>query len=322
MNPSKWLYPIVILVFSIIALVASLILYIYWYLEVSEGLKSVVKKFSLNPQQFLEPQTWVVILVLSILVGVIFICISIIFVFSQKNLVLYRMQHNFINNFTHELKTPVTSLKLYLETFLKHELSREDQLKYISFMIQDAGRLADNINQILNLAKIEGKSYARDFNILDLVQTVEEFFKTNNHLFQECEINIHNPTKGMYFYNLNVSLFEMLLMNLLTNALKYNESDHPQVNILFQPKEKEIHIQFEDNGIGIEQREIKKIFKKFYQVGSPNNRTAKGSGIGLYMAEQIARLHKGKLKASSQGKGCGTNFTLILPYRPAPSIQN
>jgi len=320
MNPSKWLYPIVILVFSIIALVASLILYIYWYLEVSEGLKAVAKRFRLNPQQFLEPQTWVVILVLSILVGVILICISIIFVYNQKNLALYRMQHNFINNFTHELKTPVTSLKLYLETFLRHELSREDQLKYIGFMIQDAGRLSDNISQILNLAKIEGKSYIKEFSILDLAQTVEEFFKSNNHLFQECEINVQNPTGGTYLYNINVSLFEMLLMNLLTNALKYNESETPRVDILFQPHDKEIHIRFEDNGIGIEKGDLNKIFKKFYQVGSPDNRTAKGSGIGLYMAEHIAKLHKGKLKAESKGKGFGTKFTLILPYRPPPEI--
>jgi two-component system, OmpR family, phosphate regulon sensor histidine kinase PhoR len=320
MNTSKWLYPIVILVFSIIALVASLILYIYWYLEVSDGLKSVAKRFSLNPQQFLEPQTWVVILVLSILVGVIFICISIIFVYSQKNLALYRMQHNFINNFTHELKTPVTSLKLYLETFERHELSREEQLKYIGFMIQDAGRLSDNISQILNLAKIEGKSYAKDFSVLDLVQTVEEFLKINKHLFQDCTISIDNPNSGTYLYNINVSLFEMLLMNLLTNALKYNESDRPTINILFRSLEKEMHIRFEDNGIGIDQKEIRKIFKKFYQVGSPNNRTAKGSGIGLYMAEHIAKVHKGKLKAESRGKGFGTSFSLILPHRPASGI--
>ena len=320
MNPSKWLYPIVILVFSIIALVASLILYIYWYLEVSEGLKAAVKKFSLNPQQFLEPQTWVVILVLSILVGVIFICISIIFIFSQKNLALYRMQQNFINNFTHELKTPVTSLKLYLETFLRHELSRDEQLKYIGFMIQDAGRLSDNISQILNLAKLEGKSYPKDFSILDLVQTIEEFLKTNNHLFQDCKISIDNPTAGTFLYNINVSLFEMLLMNLFTNALKYNDSDRPEINISFQPLEKELHIRFEDNGIGIDQKEIKKIFKKFYQVGSPNNRTAKGSGIGLFMADHIAKLHKGKLNAESKGQGFGTRFTFILPNQPATGI--
>ena len=84
MSESKFFYPIIILVFSLAALVTSLFLYIYWYLEVSEGLRTVVRKFKLDQQQVLEPQTWIVVLVLSILVGFIIICIIIIFIYNQK----------------------------------------------------------------------------------------------------------------------------------------------------------------------------------------------------------------------------------------------
>ena len=159
-NRLKWFFhPVLIFIFSIVALALSLFLYIYWYIEASTGLRAVVRKYNLDPNQFFEAQTWVVILVLSVLVGIILVGILIIFVYSQKMTKLNKLQHNFINNFTHELKTPVTSLKLYLETFLKYDLPRNEQLKYIPPMIQDAERLSDNISLILNLARIETKTY-------------------------------------------------------------------------------------------------------------------------------------------------------------------
>ena len=124
-------------------------------------LKSVIARYRLDANQFFEAQTWVVILSLSLLVAVILAGILIIFIYNLKTLQLYRLQHTFINNFTHELKTPVTSLKLYLETFAKHELPREEQLRYIRFMLQDTERLSGNINSILNLARIESRLSGR-----------------------------------------------------------------------------------------------------------------------------------------------------------------
>ena len=316
MNQLKWIFhPILILIFSIVALGTSLTLYIYWYIEVSTGLKAVVEKFNLDSDQFLESHTWVVILVLSILVGIILMGIFIIFVYNQKTFQLYRLQHNFINNFTHELKTPVTSLKLYLETFTKYELSRDNQLKYINYMIQDVDRLSGNINRILNLARIESKIYGDDFVACDLVYTVERFYKNNIQLFRDCEINIYNPSNRSFSYRISPSLFEMLLMNLLTNAIKYNESHVPRVDITFEPGKDELRLRFEDNGIGIEKHEIKKIFRKFFQIGNSDNMSARGSGLGLYLVDSIAHIHKGRVKAESKGDGKGSIFTLILPFK-------
>lgn len=316
MNQLKWIFhPILILIFSIVALGTSLTLYIYWYIEVSTGLKAVVEKFNLDSGQFMESHTWVVILVLSILVGIILMGIFIIFVYNQKTFQLYRLQHNFINNFTHELKTPVTSLKLYLETFTKHELSRDNQLKYINYMIQDVDRLSGNINRILNLARIESKIYGDDFVACDLVYTVERFYKNNIQLFRDCEINIYNPSNRSFSYRISPSLFEMLLMNILTNAIKYNESHVPRVDITFEPGKDELRLRFEDNGIGIEKHEIKKIFRKFYQIGNSDNMSARGSGLGLYLVDSISRIHKGRIKAESKGDGKGSIFTLILPFK-------
>ena len=317
MKQSKWfLHPILIFIFSIAAVALSLFLYIYWYVEVSAGLKKVIQKANLDPDQVLASQTWVVILVLSILVGIILLGIFIIFVYNQKTLQLYRLQRNFINNFTHELKTPVTSLKLYLETFRKYEFSREDQLKYIAYMVQDADRLSNNINRILNIAKVESKTYGGKFATEDLVRVVERFYKKNRHLFGDCEINIHHPSESSFSYPINLSLFEMLLMNLFTNAVKYNESEVPRLDVYFERTNRDLCIRLEDNGIGIPRPEIKKIFKKFYQIGRSDDMSAKGTGLGLHLVESIARIHKGKVMGESKEGGKGSAFTVILPSKP------
>jgi len=324
MYQSKWkwvVHPIIVFIFSIVALSLSLILYIFWYVEVSTGLKGVIEKANFDPGQILAPQTWVVILVLSILVAIILTGIFIIFVYNLKTLRLYRMQRNFINNFTHELKTPVTSLKLYLETFRKYELSREDQLKYISYMIHDADRQADTINRMLNLAKIESKTMKGKFVSRDLVAASMQFYEKNQHVFNGCEVFFHNPSGRTLECRIDLSLFEMMLMNLLTNAIKYNESKVPRMDITFSPKGRKLHICFEDNGIGLRRPEIKKIFRKFYQTGKSENMTAKGSGLGLYLVEGIVRLHKGSVTAANRENNSGSAFTVVLPLlAPASAV--
>ena len=316
MNQSRWfLHPILIFIASIVAVGLSLILYIHWYLEVSTGLKGVIQRAGLDQDQILAPQTWVVILVLSILVGIILMGIFTIFVYHQKSIQLYRLQRNFISNFTHELKTPVTSMKLYLETFRRHELCREDQLKYIGYMVQDADRLSESISRILSLARIKSSIYEDGFAAEDLVGVVERFYEKNRDLFGRCEVAIHNPSARTFTYPIHLVLFEMLLMNLFTNAIKYNEADVPRLDIRFEPRGRGFHIRFEDNGIGIPGSEVKKIFRKFYQVGRSDDMSAKGTGLGLHLVESIARFHKGRVIAESKEGEKGSVFSLILPFK-------
>ncbi len=316
MNQSRWfLHPILIFISSIAAVSLSLTLYIYWYVEVRTGLKNVLEQANLDSDQVLTSHTWMVILVLSILVGIILMGIFIIFVYNQKTLQLYRLQRNFINNFTHELKTPVTSLKLYLETFQKYALARTDQLRYIEYMVQDANRLTYNINRILDLAKIESKTYGGKTVLEDLVPNVEQFYKKNQHLFDGADIRIHNPSGRSFLHLISPSLFDILLMNLFTNAITYNESEIPRLDITFEPKGRKLHIRFEDNGIGLPRSEFRKIFKKFYQIGRADDMSARGTGLGLHLVESIAKFHKGKMMVESKGSGKGSVFTLVLPMK-------
>ncbi len=323
MKQAKWfIHPVFIFILSTVALAISLFLYIYWYIGVSEDLNSVIQRYHLDANQFFEAQTWVVILILSLLVGVILVGILIIFIYNLKTLQLYRLQHTFINNFTHELKTPVTSLKLYLETFTKHDLPRDEQLKYLGFMLQDAERLSANINSILNLARIESRLQEGVPTSVDLAETIRQFINDNRHIFRDCDIRVNQPSGGPLFYPVITNLFEMLLMNILTNAIKYNTSGSPRIDITFEMKNKSLLINFQDNGIGIAQSERKQIFSKFYQGRHADLNSVGGSGIGLYLVQQIARLHQGKMVADSEGAGKGSVLTLILPRKDTERERN
>jgi signal transduction histidine kinase len=102
-------------------------------------------------------------------------------------------------------------------------------------------------------------------------------------------------------------------MNLFSNAMRYNRSQEPRLDILFVPRPDGLDIRFEDNGVGIERKELGKIFQKFYRAGRPDDLTARGSGIGLYLVKQIARLHKARVHAESDGPSKGSVFILSLP---------
>jgi len=182
-------------------------------------------------------------------------------------------------------------------------------------MLSDTGRLSNDINRILNLAQIESKSYAEEFVLQNLPEVIEQFYHSNSHLFRDFDLKIHVSDKRSYFYRIIPSMFEMLLMNLFTNALKYNDAAVPKIEISFHEQPKKMLIRFKDNGIGIAKSELKKIFKKFYQVGRSDDMSAKGSGLGLYLVDHIAKIHKGKIVAQSDGLDKGAVFSLILPWR-------
>jgi two-component system phosphate regulon sensor histidine kinase PhoR len=182
-------------------------------------------------------------------------------------------------------------------------------------MLLDVERLSANINSILNLARIESRLQEGAPAPVDLPETIRRFITENRHIFHDCDIRVDPPPGGPLFYPVIISLFEMLLMNILTNAIKYNTSRKPRIDIAFENKEKSLLIHFRDNGIGIAQAECKRIFRKFYQARHDGPIPVGGSGIGLYLVQQIARLHHGKMVADSAGVGKGSVLTLILPEK-------
>jgi signal transduction histidine kinase len=290
-----------------VALGASLFIYIRSYLQVHAALQEVVIKYHLSARQIFNFDTWVIILTLSILVAIILAGLFIIYIYYQKMIQLYHLQQNFINGFTHELKTPIASLQLFLETFSRYELTREDQLKYLGFMQGDVKRISDNVRRILQLGRLEDKNFIADFETKDLVEIIRNFIGNTPHLFEDGNIVFETSLESLPM-KMDVELMEMLLMNLISNAFIYNNAEAKEIVITLKATDKKVYLNISDNGKGMEKDQFKKIFKKFYQVG----KTTKGSGLGLFIVQNIARIHHGEVSVFSEGETKGSNFQLIF----------
>ena len=322
LNPSRWyLHPVFIFTCSIFALATFLVLTVSWYMEITSALEVIILKFHIDPKLIFPSKTGMTILVLSALIAVVLTGILLAFIYYQKTVNLFRLQHNFIYNFTHELKTPVTSLKIYLETFIRHQLEPGDIKKYSENMLEDLNRLTDNIDSILNLARIESQNFGSEVTRDSLIKLVEDFCEKNASLFRNLDIEIENQSSSQMVYPVNEFLFEMLLMNIISNAIKYNESQMPKLTIRFKSFIQKVTIEFVDNGIGVDKREAKKIFRKFYQSRRYQKNDVSGSGLGLYLVSSIASIHGWRASAASKGKGTGATFTITIPRASIANVR-
>lgn len=310
----RWITnPVFVFIFSLIALGTSLWLYIHSYLQVNEAFNEFVRKRNLDPSPLLETETWVMILIVSILVALILIGVVIIFIYYQKMIQLYRMQQNFINGFTHELKTPIASLRLFLDTFSKHKLDEASQQKYLGYMIRDTERLSDNVNQILNLARIEDKKYEPVWQEGPIDEFIADWLERTSYWSEDADIEIVDEGKHKredFLVRYDMNLTPLVFMNLVNNALIYNNSERPRIEISFKRQGKFVLVSFKDNGIGINKAEEKKVFRKFYQV----TKAGKGSGIGLYLVQTVMKFHRGSVRLYSEGEGHGSTFILSFPH--------
>ena len=228
-------------------------------------------------------------------------------------------QHDsFINAVTHELKTPVASIRLYLQTLQSRELSEEKRREFYRIMLDDSDRLLHTIDQVLR-AGATGSILRRTAKVrLDLSQIAREcveLARTRFHLAPEA-LRFIDHTRSAIVLGDSDEL-KAAVWNLLDNAVKYSQGD---VKILVEVDElhdQRIAVRVTDNGVGISAAELKRIFKRFYRIPASVAVRTKGSGLGLFIVRSVAKKHGGKAFAESAGQGQGSTFTLQLPSAPA-----
>jgi signal transduction histidine kinase len=227
-------------------------------------------------------------------------------------------QHDsFINAVTHELKTPVASIRLHLETLQRRNMPETQKQEFYRLMLSDTDRLTDTVEQVLRAGRAGDQKTGREKSIIDFRQLVRECIEAasiRHHLppdavqYEEASSNGAGIRVLGSGEDLRTAVF-----NVLDNAIKYS-GDKVDVRVsLKAPDEKRIVISVQDQGIGIPPDDLKSIFKRFYRVTHRSRTHVKGTGLGLFIVKAIAKKHGGKVFAESAGEGEGATITMELP---------
>lgn len=230
-------------------------------------------------------------------------------------------QDSFLNAVTHELKTPITSIRLYLETLQRRDVDEEQRREFYQVMLQDTQRLMGTVEQVLRATRVAQKKAPLskvDIEVEPLVQDAIDLARSRHHVTAEA---IDWQQEGKPAARLTVlgdrEELSTALSNVLDNAVKYSQGD-PQIRVeVLTPDLQNVQICVKDRGVGIARGELKRIFKRFYRVLSPTTLAVKGSGLGLFIVRSIARRHGGEAYAESDGAGRGTRVTIQLPRNGA-----
>jgi signal transduction histidine kinase len=221
-------------------------------------------------------------------------------------------QHDsFINAVTHELKTPIASIRLYLQTLQSRQVPDEQREHFYRVMLDDSERLLYTVEQVLKAGAAKSKRDPMQFQpvpIAELVNDCAEIVRLRYHL-QPDELAVENRADGINVLGDPEDL-RTALHNLLDNAVKYSPQQK-RIAIEIDSDHEQLRVQVRDRGIGIPDNQLKKIFARFYRV--PGVRNVKGTGLGLYIVHSIVKRHGGRVYAESAGEGKGSRFTLELP---------
>jgi len=227
----------------------------------------------------------------------------------------------FINSVTHELKTPIASLRLYLETLQSRTVSEEQRRQFYDVMLADADRLHATVDQVLKAGAVRekrrGTSAHAPVDVATLARDSVDLAILRHHLAPGAiAFEIHDEAN--FVVRGDAEELRTVIANLLDNAVKYSGQSVKVTVSIAAPSPDTVWVRVHDQGVGIPKKQLKRIFNRFYRVQTRAVKQVKGTGLGLYIVRAIARAHGGRVFAQSEGEGHGATFTLELPRLVAP----
>ncbi|MGI4728007.1 MAG: sensor histidine kinase [Janthinobacterium lividum] len=224
---------------------------------------------------------------------------------------LHQQQKNFLLSVTHELKSPLASIKLYLQTIQKRDLERGQQMNFIGKSLVDIERLNDLVENMLIASRIDNSSYTfpkETFDLSELVQTIVGRLQINkcdcNQQIISAQVEPNIEIMGDKF------ALSSMINNLVENAIKYS-GPCEVVEVKLKRKEQSVHLMVADHGIGISDAEKPRIFDKFYRVGNEDTRNTKGTGLGLFIVKHVLDKHEATIKVRDN-KPSGSIFEVVF----------
>ncbi|MCD7892513.1 MAG: HAMP domain-containing histidine kinase [Erysipelotrichaceae bacterium] len=216
------------------------------------------------------------------------------------------LRTDFVNNFSHEFKTPIVSIKGFAKIIRDHDLSKQQQNEYLDIIIDESERLADMATNVLNLSKVEKQTILTNINKYNVSEQIRNVVILLEKKWEQKNIHFDFSFTDHYIEG-NEELLKQVWINLLDNSIKFAPDDG-HISILMKEIENNLEISISNDGEKIKQEDQKRIFEKFYQ--GDTSHASKGTGIGLSIVSQVVRLHKGSVSVTSDSL---TTFKVLLP---------
>ena len=258
--------------------------------------------------------------VVELLIGILLFALIIAGIIIYTVFLVMEIKRNeehdtFINSVTHELKTPLASIRLYLDTLKTRPVPDTQRLEFYDVMLADVERLRHTVDQVLKAGVAREKRRLTLRTPLDmgaLARECVDLAATRHHL-QPGAIALEAHDGASLMVRGDAEELRTVITNLLDNAVKYSGGDVRVTVSLAAPSPDTIWVRVQDRGVGIPRKQLKRIFNRFYRVQARGIRQVKGTGLGLYIVRAIARAHGGRVFAQSEGEGHGATFTVELP---------
>jgi signal transduction histidine kinase len=264
---------------------------------------------------------WVILIEGCVLMLFILGGVMLMFIYYNKQARLNRMQSDFISSVSHELKSPLASIQLYLETLKYQKLSQEEARDFVETMLQDTERLSALIENILEASSPESKNIQLQIQSVEMKPFVEDVFQSHRRQFEEKNCKAELEIEDAPTLNVDKRAMRMVFNNLIGNALRYTPTGR-QFKIRMHKQDNFCNIDFIDEGLGMDEKDRKKVFKKFYRVRNKETHNIEGAGLGLYICQEIVKNHNGHIEVKSEGRGKGCVFTVSLPMDGSPPVTS
>lgn len=282
--------------------------WLYWVLGSHRKLRALAERYS--PELLTGGPDWVILMEGLLLLVAILAGVYVIFLFWSRQAALLREQRLFISQVTHELKSPLASLQLHLETIRRHQPPPERMAAFLETMLADAGRLNGLIDNLLSASRVEQQNWILNPQCTDFSAFVERYFRSRQYTLPRAGKLTLEIEAGLHAM-IDRDAMETVFRNLLENAILY--SDGPSdITIRLRGKGKRCLLDFADRGRGIEAAHQHKIFNMFYRIRRKNE-NIRGSGLGLFIVRANIQRHGGQIDVESAGAGKGTTFRISLP---------
>lgn len=282
--------------------------WLYWFLETQTQLRALARKY--RPELLQGWLDWLVLIEGLVLLIAILAGVYVIFIFWSKQAALLKEQKAFIAQVSHELRSPVASIRLHLETLKMHRPNPEQTGKSLTIMLEDTDRLNSLITNLLTANRLEHRRFNLSLRPCDMSAFTRSYFNEARNLIPPHGRLDLDICEGLYA-QLDKESFEIVFRNLLENSFLYSDSA-PILNVTLKPKGHWCHFIFSDQGKGLRKKDLKKIFRMFYRLRQ-SGENVRGTGLGLFIAQLMVKRHKGRIWAESAGIGAGTDFHILLP---------